>query len=431
VLSLCIIVYSIFIAKNFLRISSKSDFPLIENGALSKPCWLSDSSTNRQNDSALRRPNVGQEDRSSTTDIDLFRILCTSTRKKTKWGSYQLRCRDLKTWAQKCTKDVHIVTDISFEDMQRLRWLRYLFGQMAEEEKIQYNSTIFVKSFPGRKRFLPLYGNMFIDMVDEYGYFDEDIPPEMHLILQTDLQGRQVFPSHNHTVVEHWYNSFPADMDLSGPPEYVPPVAHQSNISVATVWNTKRGKVPTEGGCPEIHSPNVSYECLDQPFDISTWYLKLFTDENDRCEMEKTLANPRLGSGMLYYNVFRRYDALVVLAKNDSMKLEYGNVQRAVSQMRSGVPVLIEIRGSVLEDFAERYNYTCTFQRYHGDPTSKRFAERKEKYSSFDDAIELLQRPEIRKQCQEEGLAIVNDYSPSTIAQKYLRAVGYSGDFLC
>ena len=149
------------------------------------------------------------------------------------------------------------------------------------------------------------------------------------------------------------------------------------------------------------------------------------------CEMEKILANPRLGSGMLYFNVFRRFDALVVLAKNDSMKLEYGNVQRAVSQMRSGVPVLIEIQGSVLEDFATRYNYTCTFQRYRGNPTSKKFDHRREKYSSFDEAIAQLTRPDIRKQCQEEGLAIVNDYSPSKIAQKYLRAVGYSGEFLC
>lgn len=428
ILSLCMTIYSIFIATNYLRISSNSDFPSVDNGVLSKSCWLSDSSMKIQNDSALRRPDARQGDRSSK-DIDLFRILCTSTRKKIKLGSYQLRCRDLKTWAQKCTRGVHIVTGISFEDIQRMRWLRSIFGQLAEEEKIQYNSTIFVKSFPERTRLLPSYGNMFVDMVDEYDYFDDDIPPEMHLILQTELQGRRVFPTHKYTVVEHWYNSFPADMDLSGSPDYVPPVSDQSDISIATVWNTKRGKVPFR--CPEIRSSNVSYTCLDQPFDISTWYLKLFREGKDRCEMEKILANPRLGSGMLYFNVFRRFDALVVLAKNDSMKLEYGNVQRAVSQMRSGVPVLIEIQGSVLEDFATRYNYTCTFQRTRVNPTSKRLDHRKAKYNSIDEAIAQLTRPDIRKQCQEEGLAIVNDYSPSKIAQKYLRAVGYPGDFLC
>jgi len=54
---------------------------------------------------------------------------------------------------------------------------------------------------------LPLYGNMYVDLVDEYGYDDEDIPTDMHLILQTAWQGNQVFPSHNFTVVEHWYNS--------------------------------------------------------------------------------------------------------------------------------------------------------------------------------------------------------------------------------
>ncbi len=430
VLSLFMTIYSIFIATNYLRISSNGDFPSIDNGVLSRSCWLSDSSMKIQNDSALRRPDARRGNRSSK-DIDAFRILCTSTRKRIKRGSYQLRCRDLKTWVQKCTRDVHIITDVSFEDIQRMRWLRSLFGQLEEEEKIQYNSTIFVKSFPERTRLLPSYGNMFVDMIDEYGYFDDDIPPEMHLILQTELQGRRFFPRHDYTVVEHWYNSFPADMDLSGSPDYVPPVSDQSNISIATVWNTKRDEVPTEGGCPELRSSNVSYACLDQPFDISTWYLRFFREGKDMCEMEKILANPRLGSGMLYFNVFRRFDALVVLAKNDSMKLEYGNVQRAVSQMRSGVPVLIEIQGSVLEDFATRYNYTCTFQRYRGNPTSKKFDHRREKYSSFDEAIAQLTRPDIRKQCQEEGLAIVNDYSPSKIAQKYLRAVGYSGEFLC
>jgi len=333
--------------------------------------------------------------------------------------------------AQKCTKNVYITTGVSFEDLQRRRWLRYVLGQLAEEEKITYNATIFVKSFPGKGKILPLYGNMYVDLVDEYGYDDEDVPAEMQLILQTEWQGSQIFASHNYTVVEHWYNSFPADMALSGPPEYVPSISHQSSIDIATVWNTKRGKEPTEGGCPKLSSRNVTYECLDQPFDISTWYLKLFKKEEDRCEMERTLANPQLGAGMLYYNVFRKFDALVVLAKNDTMKLNYGNVQRAVSQMRSGVPVLIEIRGKVLEDFAELYNYTCTFQRYHDYQSTTRYTQQRNGYWSFNEAVEQLKRPEIRKKCQEQGLAIVKDYSPSRIAQKFLRAVGFTGDFLC
>jgi len=341
-----------------------------------------------------------------------------------KWGSYKLRCRDLKTWAQKCTNNVDIVTGFSFEDIQKLRWLRYPLGQLKEEEKVTYDATVFIKSFPGRKRILPMYGNLFVDMVDEYGYADEDIPAEMHLLLQTEWQGSEVFHSHEFSVVEHWYNSFPADMALLGPPAYVPPISHETNISIATIWNTKRDKEPTEGGCPKLLSKHVSYECLDQPFDISTWYLDLFKEENDRCEMERTLANPRLGTGMLYYNVFRKFDALVVLAKNDTMKLEYGNVQRAVSQMRSGVPVLLEIRGRVLEDFAKRYNYTCVFKRYHNHGIEKR-------YRSFNEAVMQLTRPEIRKHCQEQGLAIVKDYAPSKIGEKFLRAVGYSGAFSC
>jgi len=430
VFALCMTIYSILIATHHLKISRNSNFRSSKNDIVSKSCWLSDFSSKNQNNFDQNTGGMRRGDR-FLNDVDLFRILCTSTRKKMKWGSYQLRCRDLESWAQKCTKNVHIVTGISFEDIQRLRWLRYAFGQLAEEDKVPYNATIFVKSFPGKGEILPLYGNMFVDMVDEYEFGDEDIPAEMHLILQTEWQGSQVFITHNYTVVEHWYNSFPADMAASGPPEYMPPISHQSNISIATVWNTKRGKEPTEGGCPKLRSRNVSYECLDQPFDISTWYLKIFKEEKDRCEMERFLANPRLGSGMLYYNVFRKFDALVVLAKNDSMKLEYGNVQRAVSQMRSGVPVLIEIRGRVLENFVKHYNYTCTFERYHSDAIIERSIGRKNIYRSFHEAVVQLKRPETRKQCQEQGIAIANNYAPSRVAQKFLRAVGYSGDFLC
>jgi hypothetical protein len=141
------------------------------------------------------------------------------------------------------------------------------------------------------------------------------------------------------------------------------------------------------------------------------------------------MAYPQLGHGMLYYNVFREFDALVVLAKNDTMKLEYGNVQRAVSQMRSGVPVLLEIRGRVLEEFMARYNYSCAFRRYRQEPTinHEHFAE----LMSFNEGVEKLKNPEVRRDCQRQGLEIVNDYSPSKIGQKFLKTVGYQGDFLC
>ena len=141
------------------------------------------------------------------------------------------------------------------------------------------------------------------------------------------------------------------------------------------------------------------------------------------------MANPQLGRGMLYYNVFRRFDALVVLAKNNTMKLQYGNVQRAISQMRSGVPVLLEIRGRVLEEFMNVYNYSCAFRRDNYEPTIEQ--KNTIKLMSFDEAVERLKDPEVRGDCQRQGLEIVKDYSPSKIGQKFLKTVGYQGDFFC
>jgi hypothetical protein len=127
----------------------------------------------------------------------------------------------------------------------------------------------------------------------------------------------------------------------------------------------------------------------------------------------------------LYYDVFRKYDALVVLAKNHTMKLNYGNVQRTISQMRSGVPVLVEIRGQVLEDFIQRYNYTCAFQRY------REIGSTINNLWSFDEAVEKLKDVKIRRECQRQGLEIIKDYSPSKIGQKFLRILGYQGKFSC
>ncbi len=166
-----------------------------------------------------------------------------------------------------------------------------------------------------------------------------------------------------------------------------------------------------------------------QDFDITSWYLNLFKEENDECEMLRTMAYPQLGPGMLYYKVFRRFDALVVLAKNHTMKLQYGNVQRAISQMRSGVPVLLEIRGRVFEDFMNKYNYSCAFRRYNYEPTIEQ--KHGVQLMSFDEAVQKLKDPEVRRDCQRQGLEIVKDYSPSKIGRKFLKTVGYQGDFLC
>jgi hypothetical protein len=321
---------------------------------------------------------------------------------------------------------VVIQTGRSFEDFERLRWFRAVLGELVEEEKVQYDASIFVKSYPNSS--LPLYGNMFMDVVDEYWVPDQEIPPYVSLILQTKWQGDDLFPSHNYSVVEHWYNSYPADMATASDPHDIPNIMESDNhkLQIATVWNTRRGHDPTEGGCPTLYDPSVQYHCLDKEFDISKWYTKYMKNKEAQCDMERTLADPELGPGKLYYNIFRKYDALVVLAKNHTDKLNYGNVQRTVSQMRSGVPVLVEIRGKVLEDFMQTYNYTCAFQRWPEEVLNLN-----RKLWNFQEAVHQLKDANVRRKCQREGLDIARDYSPSHIGQKFLSIVGYKGDFQC
>mmetsp|Transcript_356 Transcript_356/g.597 ORF Transcript_356/g.597 Transcript_356/m.597 type:complete len:142 (+) Transcript_356:21-446(+) len=141
----------------------------------------------------------------------------------------------------------------------------------------------------------------------------------------------------------------------------------------------------------------------------------------------------------MYYRLFRMYDVLVVPTKNHTLKLKYSNVQRAVSQMRSGVPVLLEVWGEVLEDFMERYDYQCAFARHNTTGkftiTSKVTGERENMTQSsfwtWEQAIEEMKKPEIRQACQRQALEIIKEYSPTAIGKKFLRSVGYQGDFDC
>ena len=444
-----------------------------------------------------------------------FRILCTSTNRKIEWGSYQIRCRDLKSWAERCTAagsgssggkgGVYVVTDLSFSDMYRRRWIRWWLGQLRDEEQYRYDATIFVKAFPSLNRLLPkVFGdNLFVDLVDEYKYQDDEIPRQYKLIAQTSWQGHEKFPNHQTSTVEHWYNSYPKDMLKSEKhstgkrnknngnydddyPDGMPAIvdindtedSQRSCLHFATIWNTKRDKGPHEGGCPilsEKHSSlNITYDCLDLEFDISKWYLdyilrepgqgtsstttseyfspdhlddsrhhhhhyhdtKFHSVAEARVDMATTLRDPMLGPGKLYYNIFQNYDVLVVLTKNDTEKLHYGNVQRTISQMRSGVPVLLDVRGRVLHDFMDKYNYTCAFQRYpdhsdHDNVSGGGDDGKRRRYWTFDEAVEQMRSADVRRQCQRQGLDIVKDFSPSKIGQKFLRTVGYRGDFVC
>jgi hypothetical protein len=404
----------------------------------------------------------GQIKNTSSVSKPQFRLLCTTTTRRILWGSYKLRCIDLKQWARRCAQNVEITVGIPLEYMEA-KWKEDWPGSTAKDlnstsvrqqfhsnrdstnhgiylsGQDMYNATIFFKAL-SRKHF-PQYGNLFIDMVDEYSWTAESIPRNMHLIFQTQWQGPWHYPKHHSSIVEHWYNSYPADSGRLGSlPEYLPTIQQRTDdegnsiLEFATIWNTERSKDPTEGGCPSLTVSGVKYHCLNQDFDITTWYLDFFKHKDAQCDMARTLANPLLGEGKLYFNMFQKFDALVVLAKNHTMKLHFGNVQRGITQMRSGVPVLMEIRGSVLEDFMNRYNYTCAFQRYSAEPSfviPDMTTHSPRRYWTFNEAVEQMKKVEIRRECQRQALEIVQDYSQSAIGQKFLRVVGYDGEFEC
>ena len=132
---------------------------------------------------------------------------------------------------------------------------------------------------------------------------------------------------------------------------------HDTNLKMATVWTNQKEPCPALN--PELVF-DVTHDCIDETYDIEAWYSKIFKYKS--VDAKSILQNCKLCPGRLYYELFWMYHLLVVPSKTAFVpKLRYGNVQRVVSQMRSGVTILVEINGEVMEEFMDMYNYTCAY----------------------------------------------------------------------
>ncbi|KAL3911574.1 MAG: hypothetical protein SGILL_007227 [Bacillariaceae sp.] len=347
-------------------------------------------------------------------------LLCTANSPQFVLGSHKLRCEDFAKWTAKCAHGVNMTSGIAYDELQAT----------IPKTEWDFDATVFTKSVPrGSRTFggAQGLGKIFVDMVDEYTMKDGTISTDFTVILQT-LWEKERFRRHKHAVVEHWYNSYPADMELGdADPEIVPIVSNDTDkpLRFGTVWFVVDSD---EGNCPSTNGINdVSYDCLVRSFNIEEWYSSTMNTTEAAQEVEAIMADPMLGRGKLYFNLFQKYDVLVALAKNHRKKLRYGNVQRIVSQFRSGVPVLVEVRGEVLRHFMDKYNYMCAFERDYSGKASN--------YSSslwtFEEAVQHMKDPAVRRECQRQGLEIAKDYSPNAIGKKFLKALGYAGEFQC
>eukprot|EP00980_Cylindrotheca_fusiformis_P027810 scaffold22560_cov135-Cylindrotheca_fusiformis.AAC.21 len=366
-----------------------------------------------------------------------YRILCTTDNRRLKWGSYRIRCQDLREWADRCAKSVQI-TLLSHEQIQHSssrssgssssssgssRSTKQRADQNPRLEEEVFDATVSIKA--------PLapelrFGRMFLDVVDNYKISTVNIEAGVEVIVQNEYHAHDMFGDRKYHVVEHWYNSFPLDMfsDSDAPAFPLPSIRAVNTLEMATIWTNELQRCPSFLEEP----PGVNYLCIAEDYAIETWYQD-YLDSSDLDEMKRLnmlLADPDQGPGRLYYELFWKFNVLVVPVKTAYMpKLRYGNVQRAVSQMRSGVPVLLEIYGEVLEDFMAKYNYTCAY--IMNNTTLKKNRH----YWTFEEAAEAMKSVDIRRQCQGEGLRIARDYAPSEIAKKHLRALGFEGEFEC
>lgn len=352
------------------------------------------------------------------TARDFFDILCTSSKSRMTTGSYKIRCEDFKKITEHCGETARVFL-LSHEEVLEGR------SHPPRADKF-FNATITVKQ---KLQPDPRFGVIFLDVVDKYLLGDEIFDVDVEYIVQNEDHGQDKFFGEKFHVIEHWYNSFPADMlsNSTVPVFDLPQIKSGASIRMATVWNNKKETCPT---MPV--SANIKYDCIMEHYSIEKWYRNHFgfasANHTEMKRLEDLLSDPMQGPGRIYFELFWQYDILVVPSKISSpQKLKYGNVQRAVSQMRSGVPVLLEIYGKVLHDFHRKYNYSCVFKVDRASGTQENLVG----ISTFEEALSLMKSPVLRKQCQEEGLRISADYSPTTIVSRELRMLGYHGRISC
>jgi hypothetical protein len=227
------------------------------------------------------------------------------------------------------------------------------------------------------------FGKLFVDVVDCYSFVGtRKIPTYYQVITQNQAQAA-LYPHHGTHIIMNWYNSYPADF---GRDVQLPPIAVEQTLNVATIWDPE----PDQAGCRTLRElQNVRYDCIEENFHIEKWYHKYGMESREK--VKEVLADPNLGPGFLYQQLFRQYHVLVAFAKSGD-KLKYGNVQRIVSQMRSGVPILVEDRGDAFHEFITSYSYSCTFQ-----PTDE----------SFRHALERMKFTSLRQKYQQQAVWIV------------------------
>mmetsp|Transcript_26777 Transcript_26777/g.54925 ORF Transcript_26777/g.54925 Transcript_26777/m.54925 type:complete len:422 (-) Transcript_26777:97-1362(-) len=334
----------------------------------------------------LQKPN---ETKISAQNQNKYKILCTSTAEQAKWGSYTARCATFKRWVDQCASSSVEIT----------------LGTFPPSTSIYYNATMAIKSIPPIQENL---GKTLVDVVDAFRIKSLDVPKVFEIIVQNEYQS-ELFLEHQTHIIEHWYNSDPMD-------DYVYEANEKSSLKV--------GIICYSFSFPEI--PNnlaISYTKIDEMIEgihIEDWFLNYMALEGWTNEKKNDVLNSSdYGSGMLYYNLFRTFDVVLVTPKSKHEKLRYGSIQRITSVMKSGVPALVEAKGAAFELFVTRYGYPCVFAEEGGN------------YPTLAQALTDMKNVSMRQTCIEEGLFIAENFSPDYIVKKLLRALSYEGDFDC
>jgi len=399
-------------------------------------------------------------------ETDTFRILCTATHRQVRsYGtrSWKIRCLDFQQWVDQCV--VPVGTSSSDDDDNNHNTkkknknkpkqlppptIQVIARAAPTDPKSQkstveyyrqhpneaFDATIQVKDVFGYQTYMGR--TVLVDVVDQFGLKSHKIPSHYEVIAQNNAQAALYQDLHSTHVIEHPY-TFCAVCQQQG--ELRKQFTQDDPLlAMSIIWQMPQEHLG-DGELVARTVPNASLwlekgrgksmqdfyrQALQQRYQLS--------DSERTAHVAQSIYNATIhagGLGYVYNKLFRYFDVLVVYMKGAWDKQLYGSVQRITNQMHSGVPVLVEAVG-VFETFIRENRYSCGFApaTAAANGTNTTTPQQHSSYPSLTQLLgQLRDDYELRRKCQQQGLAISSRYSQSKIGQATLRAAGYKGEY--
>ena len=318
---------------------------------------------------------------SPDSPLNHLRVACMGRKHTVSWGSYYMRCKQLRFYAKLYMKDV-VLDSLTYE-------------QAAKVTK-PYDAAIFIKTTPNSKlwpNILKKFKKIYVDVIDGTigNHIDfkhlKSLTPRPVLIVQNVYQQNLYNDTYKTAIIEH----MPASLNQT---KWVDVSSFRHPLQAASLMSSGKYSSLTKNLCIEIKTQSVHLKCLST--------LKEKRAIKNELKVKYDFYKSKIwGVPWLYTQLMRKYDVIVVFTKKGE-KTKMNSVQRMTNAIHSGVITVIQRTG--LHALYVGENYPCSF-------TNQK--ELKNVLQTLDKSVST------RMECQRQAKLLNNPFLPENIMKKY------------